>query len=142
MTTVDFSRCFLFPGQLREAVKHCKPVFSIDACHLKNGYQGILTFLTATSGDGKLLSVAMDLFANNESDSVWSYFLEWIRRALPELDPPQEEALKDKFVLIHDRNQSLIIKHAEVLPRTFKADCPEHIKRNIKTKFGITADMR
>ena len=75
-------RTFVMLAPLMDALLHCKPILSFDACALKGTYKGILMAATMMDGAGQILPLAWGT-AQIENGENWMWFAEKLRHGLP-----------------------------------------------------------
>ncbi|XP_016206312.1 uncharacterized protein LOC107646652 [Arachis ipaensis] len=125
-----FHRLFwTFPPCI-EALRHCKPLVSIDGTHLFGKYGGTLLVAIAQDGNSNILPVAFAL-VEGENTKSWSFFLSHLRQHVT----PQRGLL-----VISDRHNG--IKAALeapdggwLPPAAFRAFCIRHVAANFTLTF-------
>ena len=65
-------------GACREGLRHCRPVFGIDATFLTGRYKGKLLVATAHDANNQLFPFAYGL-VDAEDNSSWAWWMGWLR---------------------------------------------------------------
>ena len=77
----EFQRAFLCPSMCVRAFQNATHVISLDACHFKARYGGVVLVLTVLDGNGNVFPAAIGI-AESENEETWSWFLFTAREAL------------------------------------------------------------
>ena len=122
------SQSFLAPFSAQAAFLHIPPLFSVDGCHSRavNDY----TLLMATAHDAnKHIIVLAWGHCESESIETWTWFFEHLLAAYPSLNQQDR-------TLISDRDKGTAYAADTVLPLVHHAHCTQHIKMNVKNRYG------
>lgn len=127
-----FCRAFICPLAARKALTYVQPLVSIDACHTKNRKYPTQLFL-ATCVDGNGLGVTLCyVVAPVENTANWTWFLTLLDRSIYGIDSVD-------IPLISDRQKGLLAAVKEVWPGKIHVACANHLRANVKTRFGKAA---
>lgn len=118
--------CFVSLSPFINTFRHCRPVLTIETCHLKGPYQGLLFAANTLDGNKRLVSVSFGIF-DQENAVNWEWFLNHLRHTINPLPPG--------LVVISDRQKGLI----DAFGRTFNGiphgHCVFHLVSNVNSKF-------
>ena len=117
-------RTFVMLAPLMDAILHCKPILSFDACALKGTYKGILMAATMMDGAGQILPLAWGT-AQIENGENWMWFAEKLRHGLP---TRQQEIA---FTVFSDREKGIESALERHFPESYHFYCMKHIEKNI-----------
>ncbi|GKG32862.1 uncharacterized protein Tco_0430372, partial [Tanacetum coccineum] len=59
----------------------CRPYISLDACHLKGKFNGVLAAATSIDGNNGIFPVAYAVL-ESENGNSWTWFLESLKKAI------------------------------------------------------------
>ncbi|GJR09851.1 putative transposase, MuDR, plant, MULE transposase domain protein [Tanacetum coccineum] len=59
----------------------CHPYISLDACHLKGKFNGVLVAATGIYGNNSIFLVAYSILESENTNS-WTWFLESLKKAI------------------------------------------------------------
>ena len=76
-----FLRAFLMPGMCVDAFRHSTRVISLDGCHVKSKYGGVILVLTVLDGNGNVFPAAIGI-VEGENKKTWTWFLSAVRSGL------------------------------------------------------------
>jgi zinc finger SWIM domain-containing protein 3 len=128
-----FHRCFICFRACQMAMRHCKPIIMLDACHIKNSYLGVVIAASTVDGEGAIVNVAFAL-APIENQDHWNWFLAQLKHAIPYL---REQYL----AAISDRAKGLINAVHQQFPNWEHCFCVHHIQENIKSSHPFPDDL-
>ena len=123
----EFQRAFLCPAMCVHAFQNATHVISLDVCHIKARYGGVVLVLTVLDGNGNIFPAAIGI-AESENEDTWSWFLFTMRVAL-HVDDGGEG-----LVVLSDREKGIDAALKKAFPRS-NHSCVFHIQKNIKTTF-------
>lgn len=132
-TSFQFRRVFVCPEPSRGAFVFGLPFLALDGTFLKTRFRQTLLVAVSrdTNNDGMLLAWAI---VESESISSWTYFLDHLLEAIPEVN-------SSDTVIISDRDKGLVSKEVdERIPLVTRAWCCWHIAQNIRRHHGDAAE--
>lgn len=112
--------------------KHCRPVISVDACHLKGEYKGQLFGATCLDGQNEMVVLAFAV-CNIENIANWTWFLQHLEHELGRLP--------DHSTLISDRQKGLVEAASITFNNCQKSMCLKHLADNVKKNFKCHATI-
>ena len=101
---------------------------SLDACHIKARYGGVVLVLTVLDGNGNIFPAAIAI-AESENEETWSLFLFTIRVVL-HVDNGGEG-----LVVLSDREKGIYNALKKSFPPAQHSFCVFHIQKNVKTAY-------
>ncbi|XP_021307836.1 uncharacterized protein LOC110432195 [Sorghum bicolor] len=101
-----FGRAFWVFGQSIEALKHCRPVVSIDGTFLTGKFEGTMLICIGTDAEDQLMSLAFAIVRKEDTDS-WCWFLRFVRQVV--IGPGRD------VCVISDRHAGILNAVEEVL---------------------------
>lgn len=119
--------CFFMPSASVNAFRKSLPIITLDACHTKGGYKGIIFIATAITGDDKGVILAYAI-GPTESHEYWKLFISSLAVGL-------DLTNKENLVVISDREKGLAQAVREEVPNASHSFCVFHIEKNIKSRF-------
>jgi hypothetical protein len=139
-STVDYeidegghiNRFFVCPAFMNNALRHARPVMSLDATHLKSKWKGVMYVASVKTPCDELFPVAMAITNENENEDGWTWFLRLLLTACEFLvvDHPKASVSKKYYTFVSDRQKGLINALQEVFPENHAMFCSIHIARN------------
>lgn len=92
-----FSRCFVCYRACKNALMYCKPLLFLDACHVRNPYNGVILVACSSSGANETVVLAFGL-AEVENSYNWSWFMRHLTESNPLLNskPLRSSAIERK----------------------------------------------
>ncbi|GJR84523.1 uncharacterized protein Tco_0155308 [Tanacetum coccineum] len=116
----------------------CRPYISLDACHLKGKFNGVLAAATCIDGNNSIFPVAYSVL-ESENTSSWTWFLESLKKAI---------GTPDGLVISSDMQKGLevaIMQHERLLKEmaSVNEDAVKYLTINhnklwSRSKFGTT----
>ncbi|GKB97036.1 hypothetical protein Tco_0983173 [Tanacetum coccineum] len=103
----------------------CRPYISLDACHLKGKFNGVLAAATCVDGNNSLFPLAYSVLESENAES-WTWFLENLRKAI---------GTSDGLVISLDMQKGLAIAIMQTYPNSEHKECIRHLYSNFKKKF-------
>ena len=103
----------------------CRPYISLDACHLKAKWKGVLAAATAIDGNNWMFPVAFAVM-ENESEESWEWFLRLLHEAI---------GMPEGLVISSDMQKGLQNAIENVYPLAEHRECMRHLFSNFKKKF-------
>jgi hypothetical protein len=134
----NISRIFLCPGFMKTTLRYVRPVISLDACHLKSKWKGVMYMATVKTASNEIYPVAIAIMNGNENEAGWTWFLELLHLSIELLvmDHPDAMVLWKYFTFISDRQKGLIGALKKVFPENHSCFCAIHIARNAEKHCG------
>jgi hypothetical protein len=131
-------RVFVCPPFMNSAIRHARPVMSLDAAHLKSKWKGTLYVASVKTPCDEIFPVAMGIMSENENEDGWTWFLSLLLSACEFLviDHPKASVNYKYFMFISDRQKGLINALANVFPHNHATFCSIHIARNAEKLAG------
>lgn len=129
----QFRRVFVCPAASKRAFAFGLPFLALDGTFLKTRFRQTLLVAVSrdTNNEGILLAWAI---AEGESASSWSYFLDHLITAIPEVNTPET-------VIISDRDKDSMSENVNaMLPLATRAWCCWHIAQNVRRRHGEAAE--
>lgn len=117
-----FHRVFLCPAQSRSSFLHMRRFVAVDGTFLKAKFIQTLLLAVGIDGDGRILLLAWAV-VESENTSSWTWFLENLKTAIPEVL---------STTLISDRDKGLMAADAVLGPNVNRAICCYHLHKNFK----------
>nr|XP_043623589.1 uncharacterized protein LOC122595313 [Erigeron canadensis] len=103
----------------------CRPNISLDACHLKGNFNGVLAAATAIDGNNSIFPVAYGVL-ESENTKSWTWFLELLERAI---------GTPNGLVISSDMQKGLEVAITQVYPNIEHRECIRHLYSNLKRHF-------
>lgn len=124
----QFLRCFIAPGPARNAFGHCRKFVAIDGTATKECFIQTLLLAIAMDAENQLVVLAWAVVPSESEDS-WTWFLQRLVEAYPDLNHPPT-------VIVSDRERGLLTSVESVVPGATHGYCCRHILNNIRSRFG------
>ncbi|KAD1995861.1 hypothetical protein E3N88_42052 [Mikania micrantha] len=93
----------------------CRPYISLDACHLKGKFNGVLVAATGVDGNSSIFPVAYGVLLSENKNS-WIWFLELLKKAF---------GTPKGLVISSDMQKALDFAITQVYPTNFMACCKD-----------------
>ncbi|KAH0610214.1 uncharacterized protein H6S33_011741 [Morchella sextelata] len=129
--TDRFERIFICPPTSRESFSHCRPFLAIDGTFTKTQYVQTILLAVSIDGDNHGCILAWAL-VEGENEESWRFFLLNLKAAILEINQPN-------VTVMSDRDKGLSIATDNVLDRSRRAFCTQHISDNVYKTFRSTA---
>ena len=131
-------RLFVCPAFMNSAIRHARPVMSLDAAHLKSKWKGTLYVASVKTACDEIFPVAMAIMCENENEEGWTWFLRLLLSACEFLvvDHPKAAIDYKYYMFISDRQKGLINALRNVFPHNHATFCSSHIARNVEKLAG------
>ena len=110
---VEYS--FFMPGSSVNIFKHSLPIITLDACHTKGEFKGVIFIATAITGDNKGVILAYAI-GPSECYEFWKLFVQKLKAGL-------NLGVVEKLVIISDREKGLIQSVREEIPNANHSYC-------------------
>ncbi|XP_052621000.1 uncharacterized protein LOC128126883 [Lactuca sativa] len=124
-----FKYIFWAFGPAINAFHLCRPVISIDACHLRGSYKGKMLIAVTKDANNNILPVSYAI-VDEETTHSWSWFLYQFRHFV---------AQDRQLCVISDRHQGIIHAMANLEeweePLGYHRFCLRHIRSNLMKKY-------
>ncbi|PKU74228.1 hypothetical protein MA16_Dca021632 [Dendrobium catenatum] len=104
----------------------CRPLISLDACHLKSKYLGVLLSANSVDGNNGLFTIAY-VVVEAESKHSWSWFLKNMGETIG--------TNLSTLSFISDMEKGLGEAIREIYPQAEHRICIRHLWKNIKKNF-------
>ncbi|PKU74704.1 hypothetical protein MA16_Dca004895 [Dendrobium catenatum] len=109
-------------------INGCRPLISMDACHLKSKYLGVLLSANALDGNNGLFNIAY-VVVETESKQTWSWFLNNLTVTIGMNIEP--------LAFISDMKKYLGEAIREIYPEAEYRVCIRHLWKNLKKKLSL-----
>ncbi|XP_035845425.1 uncharacterized protein LOC110893254 [Helianthus annuus] len=103
----------------------CRPYISLDACHLKGKFNGVLVAANSVDGNNSIFPVAYGVL-ESENKNSWIWFLELLKKAI---------GTPNGLVISSDMQKGLDIAITQVYPNVEHRECIRHLFSNFKKRF-------
>ncbi|KAK1431840.1 hypothetical protein QVD17_08555 [Tagetes erecta] len=103
----------------------CRPYISLDACHLKGRFNGVLVSATSVDGNNSIYPVAYGIL-ESENKKSWIWFLELLKKAI---------GTPNGLVISSDMQKGLEVAVTQVYPTIEHRECIRHLYSNFKRHF-------
>ena len=100
------------------------PLLFVDACHIKNEYNGIILAACSIDGNGQLVPIAYGI-ADIENNTNWNWFMDNLQNS-------NEIIMENKISFISDQEKGIINATSEVFPGCQQCFCVKHMEKNVK----------
>ena len=120
------------PGSSVDVFSNSLPIITLDACHTKGKYKGMIFIATAITGDDKAMILAYGI-APTESYAYWKLFVSKLSQGL-------NLTQRVNLVIISDREKGLAQSVRKEIPNASHSFCVFHIEKNIKIRFKTDTD--
>ncbi|PKU74349.1 hypothetical protein MA16_Dca003552 [Dendrobium catenatum] len=108
----------------------CRPLISLDACHLKSKHLGMLLSATSLDGNNGLFPLAFAV-VETESKHTWLWFLQNLAESVgPHIEP---------LSFISDMEKGLCDAIREIYPVAEHRICIRHLWKNLKAAGAYTS---
>ncbi|KAD7479804.1 hypothetical protein E3N88_02940 [Mikania micrantha] len=95
----------------------CRPYISLDACHLKGKFNGVLVAATSVDGNNSIFPVAYGVL-ESENKNSWIWFLELLKKAI---------GTPDGLVISSDMQKGLEVAITQIYPNVEHRECMRHL---------------
>ena len=142
-------RTFVMLRPLVEGFQHCLPLLSLDACHLRNTFKGVLMAATMMDAERGTQLLAWGT-APIENSVHWDWFCYHLRKGLSSWHNEDQQARScavgrhiytetpmRRVTFISDREKGILKALKEQFPRCSHQFCIFHIEKNIKKTYGL-----
>ena len=120
-----FQRLFICPWQSRQSFQLMRKFIAVDGTFLKARFVQTLLLAVGIDANGNILLLAWRI-VESENESSWRYFLEHLRKAIPE---------SESMTLISDRDKGLMAADAVMGNGVARAFCCFYLKENFCKHF-------
>ncbi|KAL4555574.1 hypothetical protein LXL04_038197 [Taraxacum kok-saghyz] len=103
----------------------CLPYISLDACHLKGKFNGVLAAATGVDGNNSIFPIAYCVLESENTQS-WTWFLESLKKAI---------GTPSGLVISSDMQKGLEAAIMHVYPNVEHRECIRHLCSNFKKQF-------
>ncbi|KAL4587087.1 hypothetical protein LXL04_011737 [Taraxacum kok-saghyz] len=103
----------------------CRPYISLDACHLKGKFNGVLAAATGVDGNNSIFPIAYCVLESENTQS-WTWFLESLKKAI---------GTPSGLVISSDMQKGLEAAIMHVYPNVEHRECIRHLCSNFKKQF-------
>nr|XP_043625843.1 uncharacterized protein LOC122597295 [Erigeron canadensis] len=103
----------------------CRPCISLDACHLKGKFNGVLAAATSVDGNNSIFPVAYGVL-ESENTKSWTWFLELLKKSI---------GVPDGLAISSDMQKGLGTAITQVYPNVEHRECIRHLYANFKKHF-------
>ncbi|KAL4159508.1 hypothetical protein PRNP1_000085 [Phytophthora ramorum] len=121
-----FARAFLCPKPLHDALRYCRGSMLLSVFLVTSPFGGVVFTATGQDAMGDNVPIAIGL-APAESENAWSFFLQNLRRAFPDLE-------RSVTSLVHNRGDELTRAAHNVFP-----NCPQSNEVEMFIRNGVQA---
>ncbi|GJS87131.1 hypothetical protein Tco_0769767 [Tanacetum coccineum] len=104
----------------------CRPYISLDGCHLKGKFNGVLVAATGIDGNNSIFPVAYGVL-ESENTKSWTWFLNLLKEAI---------GTPNGLVISSDMQKGLEVAISEVYPNAIRYLNDNHKKIWSVSKFG------
>ncbi|XP_076931811.1 uncharacterized protein LOC143597102 [Bidens hawaiensis] len=112
-------------GDLAGFLDGCRPYISLDACHLKGRFNGVLVGATGVDGNNSIFPMAYGVL-ESENKKSWIWFLELLKKTI---------GTPNGLVISSDMQKDLDIAITQVYPTVEHKECVRHLYSNFKRHF-------
>lgn len=103
----------------------CRPYISLDACHLKGKFNGVLAAATGVDGNNSIFPVAYSVLESENTQS-WTWFLQLLRKAI---------GTPSGLIISSDMQKGLEAAIMHIYPDVEHRECIRHLYSNFKKHF-------
>ncbi|CAI9293844.1 unnamed protein product [Lactuca saligna] len=103
----------------------CRPYIVIDACHLKEKFNGVLAAATSIDDNHGMFPVAYGVL-ESENKNSWTWFLKSLEKAI---------GTPDGLVISSDKQKGLEVAITQVYPNVKHRECIRHLYSNFKKHY-------
>lgn len=129
----NFFRCFVCPAQSRTTFLSCRRLVALKGTALLGRL--VQTLLAAIGIDAAGQNVVLAWgFVESENRSSWEYFLQQLRRAIPDIS-------SEECTLISQRDKGLVEAEKVLGPRIVPSYCCQYLEEVFMGKFGKTLSL-
>ncbi|KAI3779089.1 hypothetical protein L2E82_08571 [Cichorium intybus] len=125
-----FKYIFWAFGPAIDAFQLCRPVISVDGCHLKGSYKGKMLVAVTKDANNSILPIAYAI-VDEETSHSWCWFLYQFRHYV---------AQDRQLCVISDRHQGIIHAMTNLEewkePLAYHRFCLRHIRSNLMKKYN------
>ncbi|KAE8735657.1 hypothetical protein F3Y22_tig00000340pilonHSYRG01097 [Hibiscus syriacus] len=119
-----FERMYISLQACKKGFKGCRPIISIDGCHLKGYYGGTLLAAVGIDGNDSIYPIAYAV-VESENESSWTWFLLLLATDL-------EIETSHNITFMSDKQKGLVEAMMHVLPNAEHRTCVRHLYSNFK----------
>ena len=94
----------------------------MDACHIKNEYNGIVLAACSIDGNGQIVPIAYGI-ADIEDNDNWNWFMD-------KLNITNCTIIQNKYSFISDQEKGIMKSISDVFPGCQQCFCVKHIEKN------------
>ncbi|KAL4572798.1 hypothetical protein LXL04_019583 [Taraxacum kok-saghyz] len=109
----------------RGFVAGCRPYVSLDACHLKGKFNGVLAAATGVDANNSIFPIAYSVLESENTQS-WTWFLESLKKSI---------GTPSGLVISSDMQKGLEVAIMHVYPNVEHRECIRHLFSNFKKQF-------
>ena len=103
----------------------CRPYISLDACHLKGKFNGVLAAATGIDGNNSIFPLAYSVL-ESENTKSWTWFLELVKKAI---------GTPEGLVISSDMQKGLASAIMQIYPTVEHRECIRHLYSNFKKTY-------
>ena len=123
-----FKRCYVCLKACKNALKFSLPLLFVDACHIKNEYNGVILGACSIDGNGQLVPIAFAI-ADIEDNNNWIWFM-------ANLKTSNNIIIGKKMSFISDQEKGIIKATADIFQGCQQCFFVKHIEKNVKNKLN------
>ncbi|CAM8972800.1 unnamed protein product [Rhodiola kirilowii] len=125
---VHFQRIYIcLDACKRGFLKGCRPIISLDSCHLKGHYNGQIHSAVGRDANDNMFPIAWAV-CEAESKETWTWFLQAL---INDIGIPTQH----NWCFISDQQKGLQEALKDIIPEGEHRSCVRHIYANFKKKF-------
>ena len=113
---------------MMDSFKYGMPVITVDACHLRNQFKGVLMVITMMDGNRQTQLLAWGTCPVENSDN-WDWFLGHFKHHIPQKDigyGPDDQ--RRVLTIVSDREKGIAKALNKHFPTSFHVFCFFHIE--------------
>ena len=122
-----FKRCFICLKACKNALNFSLPILFVDACHIKNEYNGVVLAACSIDGNGQLVPIAYGI-ADIEDNNNWNWFME-------NLQISNCIIIENKYSFISYQEKGIMKAIFDVFHGCQQCFCVKHIEKNVKKRL-------
>ena len=122
-----FKRCYVCLKACKNALKYTLPLIFVDACHIKNEYNGVVLAACSIDGNGQIVPIAFGI-ADIEDNNNWHWFMENLQNS-------HQVIVTKSFAFMSDQEKGIINATTAVFPGSQQCFCVKHIEKNVKKRL-------
>ena len=122
-----FKRCYVCHKACKNALQYTLPLIFVDACHIKNEYNGVVLAACSIDGNGQTVPIAFGI-VDIEDNNNWHWFMEYLQHS-------HSIIVEKHFSFMSDQEKGITNATTDVFPGCQQCFCVKHIEKNVRKRL-------